>query len=72
MEQPKELNKNDLVSLPISLLEEITGILLELPAKSSHRVLNRIEAEVRIIVQPAAPVESEKVDEKKEEPMPKP
>ena len=42
-----ESKKQEFAVIPINLLNAITGILLELPAKQVYGVLKRIEAEVR-------------------------
>lgn len=41
------------IMMPLSLLEEITAILGELPGKAVFKTLARIEADVRVLTDPA-------------------
>lgn len=64
----KTVEKPANIMMPLSLLEEIASILGELPGKSVFKTLARIEAEVRILADPASkPEESPQGSENKEE-----
>lgn len=64
----KTVEKPANIMMPLSLLEEITAILGELPGKAVFKTLARIEAEVRVLTDPSPkPEESPQGSENKEE-----
>ncbi|MFJ6565597.1 hypothetical protein ACIQMV_38310 [Streptomyces sp. NPDC091412] len=50
-----QLQPNDRVSVPVELLNTVTGLLYDLPARQSMSLILRIQQETELVPEPPTP-----------------